>query len=164
MKGSRFPRSRSNSGKEIRGSQSKSWPQVAGRAFSPVEQRGSHRLFSSAQGKTGSRSRGFLHGFHTVQPAGPQRARHNSAAEHGAARALSRPLGAVAPWAPLSTGFPRQEYWSGLPCPPPGDLPHPGTELVSVACIGRWGLGHQGHHCSTLQYFTPFVQTEGKFT
>ena len=30
--------------------------------------------------------------------------------------------------APLSTGFSRQEYWSGLPCPPPGDLPHPGIE------------------------------------
>ena len=27
---------------------------------------------------------------------------------------------------PLSTGFSRQEYWSGLPCPPPGDLPNPG--------------------------------------
>ena len=25
-------------------------------------------------------------------------------------------------------GFSRQEYWSGLPCPPPGDLPHPGIE------------------------------------
>ena len=36
----------------------------------------------------------------------------------------------VTPWtvahqAPLSMGFFRQEYWSGLPCPPPGDLPHP---------------------------------------
>ena len=30
--------------------------------------------------------------------------------------------------APLSMGFSRQEYWSGLPCPPPGNLPHPGTE------------------------------------
>ena len=28
----------------------------------------------------------------------------------------------------LSMGFSRQEYWSGLPCPPPGDLPNPGTE------------------------------------
>ena len=27
--------------------------------------------------------------------------------------------------APLSMGFSRQEYWSGLPCPPPGDLPNP---------------------------------------
>ena len=29
------------------------------------------------------------------------------------------------PMAPLSMGFCRKEYWSGLPCPPPGDLPHP---------------------------------------
>ena len=28
--------------------------------------------------------------------------------------------------ASLSVGFSRQEYWSGLPCPPPGDLPDPG--------------------------------------
>ena len=29
-------------------------------------------------------------------------------------------------------GFSTQEYWSGLPCPPPGDLPEPGIELVSL--------------------------------
>ena len=39
----------------------------------------------------------------------------------------------VTPWTiahqiPLSMGFSRQEYWSGLPCPSPGDLPDPGTE------------------------------------
>ena len=33
--------------------------------------------------------------------------------------------------APLSMGFPRQEYWSGLPFPPPGDLPDPGMEPES---------------------------------
>ena len=33
---------------------------------------------------------------------------------------------------PLSTGFSRQEYWSGLPCPPLGDLPDPGIEPVSL--------------------------------
>ena len=33
--------------------------------------------------------------------------------------------------APPSMGFPRQEYWSGLSFPPPGDLPDPGTELGS---------------------------------
>ena len=33
---------------------------------------------------------------------------------------------------PLSVGFSRQEYWSGLPCPPPGDLPNPGIKLVSL--------------------------------
>ena len=35
--------------------------------------------------------------------------------------------------APLSMGFSRQEYWSGLTYPPPGDLPHPGIELGSPA-------------------------------
>ena len=33
--------------------------------------------------------------------------------------------------APLSMGFSRQEYCSGLPCPPPGDLPNPGIEPAS---------------------------------
>ena len=37
----------------------------------------------------------------------------------------------VARQAPLSMGFSRQEYWSGLPCPPPGDLLNPGIEPVS---------------------------------
>ena len=35
--------------------------------------------------------------------------------------------------APLSMGFSRQEYWSRLPCPPPEDLPNPGTEPASSA-------------------------------
>ena len=34
--------------------------------------------------------------------------------------------------APLSMGFSRQKYWSELPCPPPGDLPNPGMEHVSL--------------------------------
>ena len=38
----------------------------------------------------------------------------------------------VAHQAPLSMGFSRQEYWSGLPCPPPGDLPDPGMEPASL--------------------------------
>ena len=42
----------------------------------------------------------------------------------------------VTPWivahqAPQSMGFPRQEYWSGLPFPPPGDLPDPEIESAS---------------------------------
>ena len=37
----------------------------------------------------------------------------------------------VAHKAPLSMGFSRQEYWSGLPCPPPGGLPNPGIEPKS---------------------------------
>ena len=44
----------------------------------------------------------------------------------------------VMPWtvayqAPVSIGFSRQEYRSGLPCPPPGALPNPGIEPVSLA-------------------------------
>jgi len=45
----------------------------------------------------------------------------------------------VAHQAPLSMRFPRQEYWSVLPFPPPGDLPDPGVEpssLVSAALVG----------------------------
>ena len=41
-------------------------------------------------------------------------------------------LWTIACWVPLSMGFSRQEYWSGLPCPPPGDLPNPGIEPTSL--------------------------------
>ena len=41
-------------------------------------------------------------------------------------------LWTVAHQALLSVGFSRHEYWSGLPCPPPGDLPDPGTEPESL--------------------------------
>ena len=38
--------------------------------------------------------------------------------------------------APLSMGFPRQEYWSGLPSPSPRDLPNPGIKPASLALAG----------------------------
>ena len=40
--------------------------------------------------------------------------------------------------APLSIEFPRQEYWSGLPFPTPGDLPDPGMEQAFLALAGRF--------------------------
>ena len=43
----------------------------------------------------------------------------------------------VAHQAPLFMGFPRQEYWSGLPFPSPGSLPDPGIKPVSPASAGR---------------------------
>ena len=51
----------------------------------------------------------------------------------GSAHSLSGVWLFATPWtvahgAPLSMGFSRQEYWSGLPFPPPGALPHPGIE------------------------------------
>ena len=45
---------------------------------------------------------------------------------------LCDPVDYIACQAPLSMGFPRQEYWSGLPCPPPGDLPDPGIKPTSL--------------------------------
>ena len=50
-------------------------------------------------------------------------------------------LWTVACQAPLSMGFFRQEYWSGLLCPPPGDLPDPEIEPMSLkfpALAGRF--------------------------
>ena len=44
----------------------------------------------------------------------------------------------VAHQAPLSVGFPGQEYWSELPFPSPGDLPNPGIEPSSPALAGRF--------------------------
>ena len=49
------------------------------------------------------------------------------------------------PWtaaheAPLSMGFSRQEYWSGLPLPFPGDLPYPGVEPASPALAGGFSI------------------------
>ena len=50
--------------------------------------------------------------------------------------------------APLFMGFSRQKYWSGLPCPPPGDLPDPGIKPVPPAAatlqadslpLNHWG-------------------------
>ena len=49
----------------------------------------------------------------------------------------------IACQASLFMGFSRQEYWSGLPCPPPGDLPDPGiklTPLRSPAVAGGFSL------------------------
>ena len=52
----------------------------------------------------------------------------------------------VTPWtvahqAPLSMGFSRQENWSGLSCPPPGDLPDPGIEPEPLASLLRLAGG-----------------------
>ena len=53
-------------------------------------------------------------------------------------------LWSVTHQAPLSMGFSRQEYWSGLLFSPPEDLPDPGIEPVSyTSCNSRWVLYHQ---------------------
>ena len=53
----------------------------------------------------------------------------------------------VALQAPLSMGFPKQEYWSGFPCPPPEHLPNTGIQpvsLMSPALAGRF-FNHECH-------------------
>ena len=66
-------------------------------------------------------------------------------------------LWTVARQAPLCMGFSRQEYWSGLPCPPPGDLNDPGIEPpspASASLAGRfftantiWKASKKSHRC-----------------
>ena len=50
---------------------------------------------------------------------------------------LYAPPGTAAHQDPLSVGFSRQEYWSGWPFPPPGDLPSPGREPPSLKFL-QW--------------------------
>ena len=61
---------------------------------------------------------------------------------------LCRLLRTVACYAPLSMGFSRQEYWSGLPCPPSGDLLNPGFKPATHASPALQAdsllLSHQG--------------------
>ena len=49
----------------------------------------------------------------------------------------SATLWTVALQTPPSMGFFKQEYWSGLPGPPPGDLPDPGIELASLMSLAK---------------------------
>ena len=65
--------------------------------------------------------------------------------------------GLVAYQAPLSVGFSRQEYCSGLPCPPPGDLPDPGIDHGSLALqADSWLLSHQGSQRRQSRIYGPF--------
>ena len=59
----------------------------------------------------------------------------------------------VAHQAPLSLGFSRQEYWSGLLCPPPGDIPDPGIEPMYLLSFASAGV-----------FFTTSATWEAKFT
>ena len=67
----------------------------------------------------------------------------------------------VAFQAPLSMGFSRQEYWSGLPCTSPGDLPKPGIKplcLMSPALTGRFFTTGSTLGFPILHYLTEFAQ------
>ena len=48
------------------------------------------------------------------------------------------PMDYSLPGSSVNGGFSRREYWSGLPCPPPGDIPNPGIEPRSPNIAGRF--------------------------
>ena len=61
------------------------------------------------------------------------------------------------PWteacqAPLSMGFPRQGYWTGLPCPPPGDLPDTGIDPMPPAVGGGFSTTEPPGKPPVLKY------------
>ena len=60
----------------------------------------------------------------------------------------------VAHQAPLSTEFSRQEYWKGLPFPPPGDLPDPGIKPESPMPSALAGKFYHGATCEALADMT----------
>ena len=71
----------------------------------------------------------------------------------------------VAHQAPLSMGFSRQEYWSGLPCPPPGDLPNPGIEPTSpVLQVNALLLSHQGNSHGSNRLYNIIIYKIRKLT
>ena len=58
--------------------------------------------------------------------------------------------------APLSMGFPRQECWSGLPFPSPGNLPDPGIELTSPTLTARFFTTEPPGNPSSILYYLLF--------
>ena len=66
---------------------------------------------------------------------------------------LSVTLWAVAHQVPLSMGFSKQEYWSGLPFPPSEDFPDPGIKLLSPATLALAG-GFFYHRATWEAIFT----------
>ena len=67
--------------------------------------------------------------------------------------------GTVVCQALLSTGFPRQEYWSRLPFPSPGDLPNPGIEPMSPAMAGRFFTAEPVGK-PTMEYYSALKRSE----
>ena len=59
-----------------------------------------------------------------------------------------------------SWGFSGQEYWSGLPCPPPGDLPHPGIKPMTLMSLALAGRFFTAEPLEKPQYLGMFVQTK----
>ena len=87
-------------------------------------------------------------------------------------------LWTISQQAPLSMGFSRQEYWSELPCPPPGDLAHAGISLVflmSPALVGRFfttSVTWEAHlvflfnivwYSTVYKYYSLFIHSSNRY-
>ena len=109
---------------------------------SPLDITGTNPGTAEPGGLRGSQSRTRLKRFSSSRTSSVYTLSHSSCVQ------LFAIPWTVARRVPLSMGFFRQEYWSGLPCPPPGGLPDPGVESLShVYCIGRlvpYQYGHLG--------------------
>ena len=73
------------------------------------------------------------------------------------------------PWtatrqAPLSMTFSRQEYWSGLPCPSPRDLPDPGIQLTHIACLSCIGTCESESRSVMSESATPWTIQSMEFS
>ena len=66
----------------------------------------------------------------------------------------------VAWQAPLSMGFPRQEYWSGLSFPSPGDLTKPRSKPQSPALADRFCFTTEPPGMSTMEYYSAIKNNE----
>ena len=85
---------------------------------------------------------------------------------------LCDPMDCIALQAPLSMGFSRQEYWSRLPCPPPGDLPDLGIKPISLISLALAGMvyictcthTHTHTHTHTythiMDYYSTIIKNE----
>ena len=124
-------------------------------------------------------------GINSVWFTRPDHKRLLTLGEAGGGGLVTKPcLTLATPWTvarqtPLSVGFSRQEYWSGLPCPSPGDLPNPGIEPRSPACRHNslpteppgkpWAWGKLvtllekavAPHSSTLAWKIPWMEEPG---
>ena len=68
----------------------------------------------------------------------------------------------VAHQAPLSMAFSRQEYWSGLPFPSPGDLPDPGIKLASLTLqVDSLPLRHLGSSQRDIKMIIHKLENKG---
>ena len=133
------------------------WPQASWPGMQPAPPAlGSEVLSIGPSGKSLKSSTSwvttvFIH-FNSGSVFKPRVFEHACSVASLVSNALRPSLWTVGPQAPLSMEFSRQEYWSELPCLPPGDLPNPKIEPTSqqVGTLGQqYALTHRTYYKGT---------------